>query len=154
MPPPSASPLTVQAPAEAVIDSNAVLDWLLFQDASAQAMGQAVIDGRLRWIGTAAMADELADVLARPAFDRWNDRRGAVACALHRHCHRVTPPLPPASGRLWCTDSDDQMFIDLAQCRRAPWLFSRDKALLSLSRRARSCGLQICTPAHWSTMSP
>lgn len=136
--------------AEVVIDSNVVLDWLLFEDASAQALGRAVLARQVRWIGTSAMADELADVLGRRIFDRWAQRRPAVLAALAELCLAVPEPQPAAAGRLWCTDADDQVFVDLALERRAAWLFTRDRALLSLARKARLRGLAIRSPAGWA----
>ena len=70
--------------------------------------------------------------------------------AIGRWCRVVEPPAPdPAPIR--CRDPDDQKFIDLALARSAAWLFSRDKALLALARRARSRGVTICPPAALAT---
>lgn len=147
---PSTDTARADAPAqEAVIDTNVVLDWLVFQDPSAQAMGQAVREGRLRWIGTAAMRAEMVDVLDRPAFAGWAPRRMGVEETFAMLCHPLPEPMTAAAGRLWCNDADDQVFIDLALQRGATWLFTRDKALLTLARRARTRGLRICTPASW-----
>ena len=49
----------------AVLDSNAVLDWLLFGDPSMQPLGQAIRAGHCRWIVTPALRDELEHVMAR-----------------------------------------------------------------------------------------
>ena len=37
-----------------VLDTNVVLDWLLFANPQGQALGTAVTRGQLRWIATAA----------------------------------------------------------------------------------------------------
>jgi uncharacterized protein len=130
-----------------VIDTNVVLDWLLFGDAAAQALGRAVETGTVAWVGTARMHDELACVLAS-GLPAWRGRDTApVLEAWQRHCTLQ----PPAAAAPWrCTDPDDQPFLDLAVATGARWLVSRDKALLKLARRARDRGLAIVTPARWS----
>ena len=47
-------------PPSAVLDTNTVLDMLLFEDPAAAALAQAVQAHQVRWIGTARMRDELA----------------------------------------------------------------------------------------------
>lgn len=51
--------------------------------------------------------------------------------------------------RLRCSDRSDQMFIDLAVSHRARWLFSRDRAVLKLRRRAQAWGVDILRPDGW-----
>jgi uncharacterized protein len=132
-------------PPRIVIDTNAVLDWLLFADPAAQALGRAVEAGRVAWIGTAAMRDEMAHVLAGGLAAQRGLQQAPVLAAWHRHC-ALQPAPAPAPWR--CTDPDDQPFIDLALAAGARWLVSRDKALLKMARRARPLGLSIVTPAH------
>lgn len=135
----------------AVLDSNAVLDWLLFGDPAMRPLEQAIRAGHCRWIVTPALRDELAHVLARglrsrpqadagPLWENWQQ----LACP-------VEPPAdaPPPPG-LRCTDSDDQKFLAVALAHNARWLVSRDRALLKLRRRARERGLLILAPAQWS----
>lgn len=140
------------APARAVvvIDTNAVLDCLLFRDPSVTALAAALRAGALAWIATPRMLDELAQVLPRPAFDRWGAQREAALADAHRLCTVVPAPEPAAAGRLWCSDADDQPFIDLALAHPARWLLSRDRALLRLARAARRHGVQVLAPAAWA----
>jgi len=49
-----------------VLDTNVVLDLLVFGDAAAQPVKQGLQDGALRWLATHAMREELARVLAYP----------------------------------------------------------------------------------------
>ena len=58
-------PTPEQAPPVIVLDTNVVLDWLVFRDASTAALGAAVDDGAARWLATGAMRDGLATVVAR-----------------------------------------------------------------------------------------
>jgi predicted nucleic acid-binding protein len=144
---PSLGEQSLTRPPRIVIDTNAALDWLLFADPAAQALGQAVEAGRVAWIGTAAMRDELAHVLASGLAAQRARAPAPVLAAWHRHCAML--PVPAAAP--WrCSDADDQPFVDLALASGARWLVSRDKALLKLARRARTRGLSIVTPGHWA----
>ena len=133
---------------EAVIDTNVLLDWLVFADPGVAALTAAVRSGALRWVATEAMLDELRHVLGRPPLEvrRPVDLEEVIAAC----CQLVVPP-PDAPRRLLCTDPDDQKFIDLALHRRSPWLISRDRAVLKLARRALTQGVRVCPPAMWET---
>ena len=54
-----------------VLDTNAVLDWLVFHNPTSQPIAQAIVSGEVRWIVNAAVRDELAHVLSRGVVDRW-----------------------------------------------------------------------------------
>jgi uncharacterized protein len=134
----------------AVLDSNVVLDWLVFRHPVAEVLGRAIEGGRLRWLVNSALRDELAHVLARGVLDRWQPDSVALWQAWER-CATPCPPLPPDGDalRLRCRDPDDQKFIDLALAHQARWLVSRDRDLLVLARRARRLGLAVLTPEAW-----
>ena len=101
-------------PPEIVIDTNTVLDWLLFEDPAGLAVGAAVVTGQLSWVATSAMVDELHSVLSRPGFERWQARIEPTRLMTSRHCQMVTAQALGAAEQLHCTDADDQKFIDLA----------------------------------------
>lgn len=132
-----------------VLDTNAVLDWLLFRDPAMAPIAAAITSGRVCWIATAPMRDEFAHVLGRGlATARGLDATGWEA-AWSRHCGLQPPAPPPAPAALHCTDTDDQKFIDLACAARARWLVSRDRAVLTLRRRATAEGFAIVAPEGW-----
>jgi predicted nucleic acid-binding protein len=137
-----------------VLDTNVVLDWLLFGDPSATPISAAIESQQVRWIATAAMREELAEVLRRGlAASRGVDPR-AVLRAWDEHADLIPePPRQPAALALRCTDPDDQKFLDLARAERALWLLSRDRAVLRLARRAAALGIRISVPERWS-LSP
>lgn len=142
-----------------ILDTNVVLDWLVFEHASGLAIGQAVTEGRVRWIVSPAMQDELVDVLGRllylPTLVRWSARHAPAMAAVQAWSRSVPPPGPlPHGERLRCTDPDDQCFIDLAIARRTPWLVTRDHALRRLARRARPLGVAVLTPEAWADLQP
>ena len=97
-----------------VLDTNVVLDWLLFADPSSASLAEAIRVGQDRWIATPAMRDELVEVLRRGlAASRGADPPTLLA-AWDAHVH-VFAEAAPLSGALalHCTDPDDQKFIDL-----------------------------------------
>lgn len=138
-----------QSPVWVVLDTNVVLDLLVFGDARAQGLHLALQAGALLPVATAAMLDELADVLSRPILARWQVDAPAVLEQARRLCRQVDAP-PKTAGAPCCADPDDQIFIDLAWAWPARWLFSRDRALLDLARAAGPRGLGVLTPAAWA----
>ena len=132
-----------------MLDSNVVLDWLVFRDPSGDAIGAAIRSARIRWIATGAMRRELEHVLTRADFTAWKADPADVLAAWDRWAQIVEAPSPPLLPRLRCTDPDDQKFIDLALEARASALLSRDRAVLKLAGRARRLGLAIAPAAGW-----
>jgi putative PIN family toxin of toxin-antitoxin system len=148
--PPTES-LTRRGPPLVVIDTNAVLDWLVFAEPAALALADAVESRRCIWYATPPMLDELRAVLMRPLAERWESAR---KLALTIDVDRLVTPAPagePAapSLRVTCRDPADQMFIDLAVASAPSWLVTRDRALLALRRRAAARGVVVATPEQW-----
>ena len=136
-----------------VLDTNVVLDWLLFRDPVCNALNAALEAGDVRWIASAAMREELEHVLARGTLDKWKPDLPTLWRRWDQHCTEVpaAPPLVPAAA-LRCSDPDDQKFIDLAVTRRARWLLSHDRAVQRLARRLRDRGVTVTTPAAWLSL--
>jgi predicted nucleic acid-binding protein len=141
----------------AVLDTNAWLDWLVFEDPAMHALRDAILGRRLQPVASARLRAELADVLQREALlaqARAARRRRALppdpapALALLARFDAVCLLAPDATScGLTCSDPDDQYWLDLAVAQRAGWLISKDKALLRLARRAgQRFGLRIVTP--------
>jgi predicted nucleic acid-binding protein len=139
--------MTLAAPA-AVLDTNTVLDWLVFDDPHAALLGARVAAGTLCWQASPAMRTEFDHVIGRAELLRWQPDRAGARAAWERHA-RIAAAEPPA-GPLRCTDPDDQVFIDLALHLHCRWLLTRDRALLRLARRARAWGIEILTPLAWA----
>lgn len=138
-------------PVLTVIDTNVLLDWLVFDEPSVRALASAVTDGRLHWISTEAMRAEQRHVVCSLATSRWRAEPEVLESAYARWA--TMTDVPTIVGTPRCSDPDDQMFIDLALARRAPWLITRDRALLRLARRARSAGTEVITPQRWSALT-
>lgn len=150
--PPNPLTSTHPAPALVVLDTNVLLDLLVFADVRARRLHLALHTGRLQPLATAAMFDELADVLSRPFLARWQVDVAAVLAQAHSMCRQVDARSPKLGNAPRCADPDDQIFIDLAWSWPARWLFSRDRALLDLSRAAGARGLGVLTPAAWAAL--
>lgn len=133
-----------------VLDTNVVLDCLVFGNPTSIRIWEDVLEQKLRWIATRAMREEFIDVLARGL-------RGPSGMAswdtLQSHWNQwaveVDEPTALPAHFPRCTDKDDQMFVDLALGLGARWLISRDRAVLKLARRCRSLGLNVFTPEQW-----
>lgn len=136
--------------ATAVIDTNVVLDGLVFGNPEVAPLMQAIGEGRLRWLATPWMREELACVVARGLGPRWPVEWAPLAVQWDRLVTPVDPPPEPAlAGRLRCSDPLDQPFIDLAIAARVQWLLTRDRAVLKLARRAAAHGVNISPPGRW-----
>ena len=136
----------------AVIDTNIWLDLYIFADGAAQGLARCLAAGQLRAIRSDATDAELRVVLARPEFAA----RAAAALgpeplrAWESLAMRVVPQRPAP----WiCRDPDDQKFLDLAYGAGAALLFTKDRALLGLARRARGAGLAIREPKGYPPMA-
>lgn len=134
-----------------VLDTNVVLDWLVFRNPGCVALAAAIVAGKLRWVATPAMRDELAHVLARGHLDTWAPDLASIRAHWDRHCTELPTPAPAGPpGQLRCSDHDDQKFIDLALAYNARWLLSRDRAVLKLTRRLREHGIDTLPPDRWT----
>jgi predicted nucleic acid-binding protein len=137
---------------EVVLDTNVALALWLFCDPTLAALRLALEAGRLRWVVSPALLNELSHEIRPSRCERYGCTVEAVRARMR--CV-VQTRVPDASAShsltrgLRCTDPKDQMFIDLAAARRVPWLLSRDRAVLKLRRKALALGLRICTPEAW-----
>jgi len=137
-----------------VLDTNVVLDWLLFRDASCAGLSGPLRQGQWLWHATAAMRGELASVVRRQELQRWDPDCEYILStfdSLTKVCAEA-PSVAGATGRLRSRDPDDQKFIDLAVGVKATWLLSRDRALLRLARPAQRLGIHILTPSRWQQL--
>lgn len=130
-----------------VLDTQVLLDWVLFDDPRVRPWTHAIQDRLVRWIYTAAMHDEALRVVRYPTLARRHDpevsAQRLTAC-FSRWGERCAQP----AAQLWlvCSDPDDQVFLDLALAQQASHLLSRDREVLQLARRARAFGLLVATP--------
>ena len=130
-----------------VIDTNVVLDLLVFSDPKSAELHAALQAGRLQWLATAPMREELLRVLDYPqlqprlAFYRLTPEQVMAAFDARANLCPVAPK-PPCT----CKDADDQKFIDLAVAHQAV-LLSKDKAVLAMRKRLERLGVDLHLPA-------
>jgi predicted nucleic acid-binding protein len=130
------------------LDTNVVLDWLVFCNPAVLPLVAAIEQNRVQWIACASMRTELARTLDYDNLARWAPDREQALAAFDAHALRM--PEPATLPALRCSDPDDQVFIDLAAEAGARWLLTHDRALLRLARRARSLGVSITQPRLWA----
>ncbi len=133
-----------------VLDTNVVIDWLVFDDAFLASFRQQVRARQIEIVTHPPALDELCRVLAYREL-KLDAGRQAQVIASYRA--QTTPldgeiPAPDAPTQLpqgfpRCRDPDDNPFLQLAWRSRSDALVSRDKAVLKLARRARRFGFQI-----------
>jgi putative PIN family toxin of toxin-antitoxin system len=134
-----------------VLDTNVVLDMLVFADPAAQPLAEGVRDGALHWLATSAMREELARVLAYPKLAaRVAFHRGDAAAVLRDFDERARIVAAPDKASVTCGDPDDQKFIDLALAH-CSFLISKDKAVLALRRRLAA--REVRAAARWSELA-
>ena len=126
-----------------VIDTNIVLDLLVFEDPVQAALRDAVQQGRVVWLATQAMRDELERVLTYPQVARRLLARLRTDQEVLAHFDSRSRRVPPvARATVRCRDPDDQIFIDLAVAHRAE-LLSKDALVLRLRKRLAALGVVV-----------
>jgi putative PIN family toxin of toxin-antitoxin system len=124
-----------------VLDTNIVLDLLVFDDPAAQPLKQALGAGTLTWLATRAMRDELARVLAYPKImARLAYYQLDAAQVLAQFDCQARMVDAPTKVGVTCRDPDDQKFIDLAVAYKTT-LLSKDRAVLCLKKRLSALGV-------------
>jgi len=145
----AAHPDAVSVPS-LVLDTNVVLDWLVFRNPVSAGLADHIEAGRSRWLVSTDIRNELAHVLGRGVGASFSPDMTALWATWDRLAIAVEPRIPSGAGcRLRCTDPDDQKFIDLALAHGARWLLTRDRAVLKLARRCLPLGLQVLAPERW-----
>ncbi|MGE0189730.1 MAG: putative toxin-antitoxin system toxin component, PIN family [Steroidobacteraceae bacterium] len=136
-------------PTRLVLDTNVVLDWLVFAATSLDPLAAAVATGRVRVLTHLPALDELQRVLGYPVLKLEPIRQSAILVQYRSQTCPATLPTGFAVNNLLlpggfprCRDVDDQPFLALAFHAHAT-LVSRDRQLLRLARRVAPFGLQI-----------
>lgn len=118
-----------------VLDTNIVLDLLVFGDPAARPLADRLREGTLRWLATPAMREELSRVLAYPKLAvRVTFHRGDAGSVLADFDRHATLVDAAQKAPVTCGDPDDQKFIDLAVAHRCP-LLSKDYEVLRMRKR-------------------
>ncbi|MCX7249008.1 MAG: putative toxin-antitoxin system toxin component, PIN family [Burkholderiales bacterium] len=128
-----------------VIDTNIVLDLLLFKDPATQALKQALASAKIQWLSTQAMRDELERVLSYPKImARLAVTELDAPSVLQQFDTRARLVEVAPKASVTCRDADDQKFIDLAVLHKAT-LLSKDRAVLCMRKRLLTLSVRART---------
>lgn len=123
-----------------ILDTNILLDLLVFHDARADGIRRGIAEHEFEMIYTTEMLTEFTNVIARPAFAQSiSDQSRLLDHWTRMAIHKPTPPC--CSFR--CDDPDDQPFIDLAYHYRPSQLISKDGKILKMRRLLALHDVQI-----------
>ena len=115
-----------------VLDANVLVSALISPAGPPREIVQAWTDERIELVVSAALVDEMTDVLARPRFRRWVSTEVAAefitGLAQDALLVEDAPPQPVVSA-----DPDDDYLVTLACATRADYLISGDRHLLALA---------------------
>lgn len=126
---------TGASPRPLVLDTNVVLDMLIFDDPHIPSIRKLVADQALHWIADEAQRIELQRVLHYSQIAPRVAFYGKTAQGVLESFDQMVTYVPTAPKiRLTCTDPDDQHFLDLASQHQA-LLISKDKAVLKQRKR-------------------
>ena len=129
-----------------VLDTNVVLDWLVYQDPRIAPLIKALHAGQIRLASDEACLAELVDVLSREKIRASAEQRHSALVSYRSTALMMESALPPADLPQ-CRDPDDQKFIELAVRCDSRLLVSRDKELLRMHHRMQLiAGLAIVAP--------
>jgi len=140
-----------------VLDTNVVLDWLVFRDVTVQSLQAAVEQRRVTIVTHAAAVDELRRVLAYPQCKLAAADQEALLDRYRTASRNAELPTGFALGNLLlpagfpaCRDPDDQHFLALAYHTKADGLITKDKQLLRLRRKAARFGVTVTSPREFA----
>lgn len=131
----AAHPVLHSVARSVVLDTNIVLDLLVFDDPHVPALRRLLATAALRWISNARQRQELyrvlhyAHIAARLQWYGKGVDDVMVDFDAGAQLHDMAPRI-----RFTCTDADDQHYLDLAAAHRAI-LVSKDRAVLKLRKR-------------------
>ncbi len=136
-----------------VLDTNVVLDWLVFRDPGVAHIASALEQRAVTALTNEACEQELIRVLNYDMLALDERARNAVLEIYQSFVHRSADGGSGAALPL-CSDRDDQKFLELARDARAQYLITKDKALLKLARaRYGIRAFSIVTPRGFSMAS-
>jgi len=125
-----------------VLDTNVILDLLVFQDPATELI-QMMLDAKLvEAVRTEASMLELMDVIQRPNF-KLSKEQQQIILKQWESSSRLLDNSAIESAPFTCRDPDDQVFIDMAFSIRPALVLSKDLRVLELGAIAQRHGVDI-----------
>ena len=129
-----------------VLDTNIVLDLLLFKDSKVQPLLDAIATDNILPIGHLDTFFEFADVVTRPMFQLSDSQ---IDQLLHEWVKLHAVFREPLSTVFFCRDKDDNKFFNLSRATGAEYLISKDKKVLKARGKAKRFGCQVVKPEQF-----
>lgn len=137
-------------PELAVFDTNVCLDLFVFHDPASAMLLKAIHESAIVALTREDCREEWHRVLDYPKLALSDAEKAQSKREFDQFIHLVNPAKRDYRLLPLCSDTDDQKFMELAYDSRSKYLFTKDKALLRLSRRSKKNGhFNIITPAQW-----
>ena len=125
-----------------VLDTNVILDLLVFQDLAAEVVLMALDAKLVDAVRSEASMLELIDVIQRPSFKLSEEQQQAILKSWESSSRLLeNTTIKPAPFA--CRDPDDQVFINMAYSIRPALLLSKDLRVLELQVIAKQHGIDI-----------
>ena len=125
-----------------VLDTNVILDLLVFKDPSTQPIRLLLDANQVDAVRTPASMAELIDVIGRPTFKLSQADQETIVQAWETSS-RLLENTAIESAPFTCRDPDDQVFINMAYSLRPALLLSKDLRVLELQSIAKQHGVDI-----------
>jgi len=125
-----------------VLDTNVILDLLVFQDPAAEVIRMALDAKLVDAVRTEESMVELIDVIQRPGFKLSEEQQQAIL-KRWESSSRLLENAVIESAPFTCRDLDDQVFINMAYSLRPALLLSKDLRVLELQAIAKRHGVEI-----------
>ena len=128
-----------------VLDTNVVLDILLFADKNTKSIQKSLASGQLLALGHYDTLYEFTDVISRSQFKLTESQIKEKLHAWIKLHWLIKEPLPTEG---YCKDHDDDKFFNLARLCSARYLISKDKKVLKAKGKAKQFGCIVIKPEN------
>jgi uncharacterized protein len=123
-----------------VLDTNVVLDLVVFHDPGVEAMRKAIEDKAITLASSRACLEEHRRVLTYPRFSLSAAEQEAALGWISERIDVIEGQPDVARLLPRCRDPDDQKFLEAAWAAEADFLVTKDTALLDLGKRVAKLG--------------
>lgn len=118
-----------------ILDTNILLDILVFDDQRAHPLRGALVEKKIDAVATVKTIEEFVDVIGRSQFDLNPNQQEEIQLQWESWS-RILDDGDLIAAPWKCKDRDDQVFINLAYSLRPAILISKDKLVLKIAKRA------------------